>query len=146
MADIHAFRDQSPPANPRLRSPRDVGLTSEAIRRGVQYLAFRAVPRDLVARYEPGPEPVNGRVARAAHAALKAHQQLSPNLVSAPPSPTRSAALAARLDFARQLAEVKSALTRAPTTALRSAYLDALANLMIETVRRNGGSAFDAAD
>jgi len=144
MTEIHAFPGRRLPAQPPRRSTSEIDLTSEAIRRGVQYLAFRAADLDLVAKFEPGPGQVNGRVAHAAHAALKAHQRLIPELEAAPPSPARSAAVATRLAFARQLADVKAGVTRAPTTALRSAYLDALAEFIIETVHRDGASALEA--
>jgi hypothetical protein len=96
------------PARPLRRSTDEIDLTSEAIRRGVQYLAFRAVDLDLVAEYEPGPGSVNGLVARAAQAAVTTHQRLIPELEAAAPSPApapaRSAAGAARRAFAGQLA------------------------------------------
>jgi hypothetical protein len=137
MAHIDAFV----PAPARVRPARpQVDLTWEAIRRGVQYLAFRLDAVGLEAIYAPGPGPVNGLVARAARAAVAAHADLA----SAPDGPRREDALALGRRFARQLAAVKGGVTRAPTMALRSAYLDALAEVMIEAVRRDGPAALEA--
>lgn len=135
MADTHSFAVAAP--YPRRGRP-EIEQASEAIRRGVQYLAFRPHPTGLLASYEPGPGQVSDAVAQAAQAALAAHENLASDPEPETPSPTRSAALALRLRFARQLAEVKAGVTRAPATALRSAYLDALAEFMIEVARRDG--------
>lgn len=104
----------------------------------MQYLAFRIDAGDLAASYEPGPGQVKGGVARAARAALEAHWKLAQDIRVGLPSPIRTAALATRLKFTKQLVEVKAGVTRAPTTALRSANLDALADFMIDVVRRKG--------
>ena len=143
MAEIHMFTGSRVPAKPA-RAANPVDLANEAIRRGVQYLAFRAHPLGLDASYAPGSGHVNGMVARAAQAAVKAHQELASNLEVEAPSPARSAAIAARRRFARQLAEVKAGVTRTPTTALRSIYLDALAELMVETIRNHGARVLEA--
>jgi len=145
MSAFHAVPSPRLATHPPRRATHEIDLTGEAIRRSVQYLAFRAIGLDLVAKYDPGPGQVPSILARAAEAALKAHQQLIPDL-EAVPSPARSAAIAARLDLARQLTEVKAGVTRAPTVALRSAYLDALADFIIETAHRDRGLALDAAD
>jgi hypothetical protein len=138
MADIYTFIGSRADTNPSPRSAIAITPVSEAIRRGVQYLAFRIDAGDLAASYEPGPGQVSGVVARAARAALEAHRELAEDIGVGAPSPIRTAALAARLKFARQLAEVKAGVTRAPTTALRSAYLDALADFMIDVVPHEG--------
>jgi len=141
MADIHTFV----PRTPRARPPgAELGLGDEAIRRGVQYLAFRPGPSGLKAGYAPGPGHVNGYVARAARAAVGADEDLARNPPLDFAVQTGSAALALRRRFADQLAEVKAGPARTPANALRSAYLDALADFMIETVRREGLTALQA--
>jgi hypothetical protein len=144
MADIHPFTGSRAHTHPSPRATINIDPANEAIRRGVQYLAFRIDDGDLAASYEPGSGQVRGVVARAARAALEAHLELAQDIGASAPSPTRTAALVARLTFTRQLTEIKAGLTRAPTTALRSAYLDALADFMIEVVHHEGVKALEA--
>jgi hypothetical protein len=144
MADIHPFTGSRAHTHPSPRATINIDPANEAIRRGVQYLAFRIDDGDLAASYEPGPGQVRGVVARAARAALEAHRELAQDIGASAHSPTRITALASRLKFTRQLTEVKAGVTPAPTIASRSAYLDALADFMIEVVHHEGVKALEA--
>lgn len=105
----------------------------EALRRSVEYLAFRLTPAGLEARLDPGRERLAPNLERAAGAALDAHLEVSQAAPGAP-SPIVAAAHAAQRRFARQLAEVMAGATRSPTMALRRVYLDALADVLVDKV------------
>lgn len=128
-------------AAPAPRTTLDLDRAREAIRLGVQHLAFRVHPDGLQARYAPGAADIASEVARAALAARDAHETLAcdPPQVSA----RRAAALVARARLAEQLAGLRDGATAAPRMELRSAYLAALADLMIEAMEHDAVAALE---
>lgn len=128
---MNLAQDIVPSVSPRRRVEDDL---ADTVREAVRYLAFRTGPLGLAATFAPGRAKVAEAVARAARAAVAAHL----DLIAAPSSPARDAAMGARRDLADQLAELRAGSVRQPGTARRALYLEALADFMIEAVRRDG--------
>ena len=105
-------------------------LMPEAIRRGVQYLAFRLTDQGLVASYQPGAATAPVLVSRAALAAVAADTALAQAAQGAL-SPGERRARQDRAALAEQLAQVRQRRPEALRIARRERYLAALAEMMI---------------
>jgi hypothetical protein len=106
------------------------GPLHEAIRRGVQYLAFRFTEAGLVATYQPGAMTAPVLVTRAALVAVAADAALAA-FAETDLAPLARRARRAREALAEQLKQVRERRPEALRILWRERYLAALAELMI---------------
>lgn len=120
--------EPAPPDAPSCVAPEPL---HEAIRRGVQYLAFRLTETGLVATYQPGATTAPVLVMRAALAAVAVDAALAA-VVEAASSPLERRACRARAALAEQLAQVRERRPEALRILWRERYLAALGEVIID--------------
>ncbi len=118
------------PASPEPSTSAEADPKHEAIRRGVQYLAFRLTDQGLAVSYQPGATAAPVPVMRAALAAVAADTALAAGAETAR-SPLEQRAWRERAALAEQLAQVRARRPEALRIAWRERYLATLAQLML---------------